>query len=188
MKKLLLFTSLIIVLSSCKKDEDPVFTPPPSNEHEVITSAELIFTDTENNEVYSWLYSDPDGDGGNPAVITADTLPANRSFSMTITLLNETETPAEDITPEIQDEAEDHQFFFINSNEVDITFEYADSDSDNFPVGLENTVTTGQSSTGNVTVILRHFPDKSAENVPDGDITNAGGGTDLEITFTAVIN
>lgn len=188
MKKLLFIISLLIIVSSCKKDEDPVFTPPPTNEHEVITSAELVFTDSDNSEVYSWLYSDSDGDGGAAPEITADTLPANRSFSMAITLLNETETPAEDITPEIQDEAEDHQFFFVNSNEVDITFEYADSDSNGFPVGLENTVTTGQISSGNATVVLRHFPDKSAENVPDGDITNAGGGTDLEITFPAVID
>lgn len=188
MKKLLLISSALLILLSCKKDEDPVFTPPPTNENEVITSAELVFTDTENNEIYSWLYSDIDGDGGNQPVITADTLPANRSFSMTITLLNETENPVEDITTEIEDEADDHQFFFVNNNDIDITFEYADTDNNGFPVGLENTVTTGQTSTGDITVVLRHLPEKSAENVSEGDISNAGGGTDLEITFGAVID
>ncbi len=188
MKKFLLITSLLLIFSSCKKDEDPVFTPPPTNENEVITSAELVFTDTENNENYSWLYSDPDGDGGNPPVITADTLPANRSFTMNITLLNETENPVEDLTNEILDEADDHQFFFIKGNDIEITFSYADSDSNGLPVGLENAVTTATSSTGDVTIVLRHLPNKSAENVSEGDLSNAGGETDLEITFTTVID
>lgn len=188
MKKLLAITSLLLIFTSCKKDEDPITTPPPTNESEVITTAELVFTDTDNNESYIWLYSDSDGDGGTPPAITADTLPANRSFSMSITLLNETENPPENITTEIEEEADDHQFFFSHGNEIEISFTYSDSDSNGFPVGLENSVNTGLNSTGDITVVLRHLPNKSAENVSEGDITNAGGDTDLEITFTGVID
>ena len=47
------------------------------------------------------------------------------------------------------------------------------------------TATTGDASSGDVTVILRHEPDKEADGVSDGDVTNAGGETDVEVTFDA---
>ena len=36
-------------------------------------------------------------------------------------------------------------------------------------------------------VVLRHLLDKFAEGVADGDITNAGGDTDVEVSFPIVI-
>lgn len=184
-------TLLILVLSisliSCKKDDPPPFTPPPTFEHGVITSAVVQFTDDNTGNSYTWQYSDPDGDGGNPPLITADTLPANTVFSVNIELFNELEDPVENVTPEIQDEAEDHQFFFLIDNSLQMEFKYADMDSDGLPIGLSNTATTANTSNGNVTVILRHFPDKTGENVAEGVIDNAGGGTDLEVNFFGVI-
>jgi hypothetical protein len=38
-----------------------------------------------------------------------------------------------------------------------------------------------------VVVTLRHEPDKGAAGVSGGDITNAGGDTDIEVTFPVVI-
>ena len=42
-------------------------------------------------------------------------------------------------------------------------------------------------ATGNLTITLRHLPNKSGVNVPGGDITNAGGGTDAEVVFPVVV-
>ena len=36
---------------------------------------------------------------------------------------------------------------------------------------------------GQFTVTLRHEPDKSAQGVSAGDITNAGGETDIEVSL-----
>ena len=36
---------------------------------------------------------------------------------------------------------------------------------------------------GSITVILKHKPMKTAANVSNGDISNAGGETDIEVTF-----
>jgi len=36
-------------------------------------------------------------------------------------------------------------------------------------------------------VTLRHQPDKGAIGVSDGDITNAGGETDIEVLFDVII-
>ena len=35
--------------------------------------------------------------------------------------------------------------------------------------------------------MLRHEPDKSAAGVSSGDITNAGGETDIEVSFNVII-
>ena len=61
------------------------------------------------------------------------------------------------------------------------------SDADGNPIGLATTVTTGAASTGEFTVILRHEPMKDAQGVKDGDITNAGGETDIEVNFPVEI-
>ena len=49
------------------------------------------------------------------------------------------------------------------------------------------TLTTGDAASGNITIILRHEPVKDAEGVSDGDITNAGGETDISVTFPVVV-
>ena len=40
---------------------------------------------------------------------------------------------------------------------------------------------------GTITVILRHEPDKDASGVSNGDITNAGGETDIEVVFNVEV-
>jgi hypothetical protein len=39
----------------------------------------------------------------------------------------------------------------------------------------------------NIVVILRHEPIKNAEGVASGDITNAGGATDAQITYAVQV-
>ena len=64
------------------------------------------------------------------------------------------------------------------------TFTYGDTDKNGTPIGLAFTLKTGATATtGNITVVLRHLPDKSASGVATGDITNAGGSTDVFVTF-----
>jgi hypothetical protein len=175
----------VLLLTSCKKDEDepPGPSTPPPNEEEVITTLILTFTDAENNaNVYELRFTDLDGDGGNDPVITTDILPQGRAFSVALRLLNESVNPAVEITNEISAEDDEHQFFFAPSN-VNLTMTYNDQDGNGNPVGLQNTAVTGAPSLGSMIVTLRHQPDKSAAGVAQGDITNAGGETDIEVTF-----
>ena len=60
---------------------------------------------------------------------------------------------------------------------------YADTDANGAPIGLETTMTTGDAATGKLQVTLRHEPDKGATGVAQGDITNAGGETDIQVEF-----
>ena len=76
----------------------------------------------------------------------------------------------------------EHQFFFTATG-ANLTVGYADEDDNGNPLGLVTTLTTSDASSGTIQVVLRHEPDKSATGVQSGDITNAGGETDIEVTF-----
>lgn len=176
---LVLITGL--TLASCSNDDD---NPDPVNEEEVITT--LTATLTGGGSTVTMSFQDLDGDGpGTPTINVSGPLSANTTYSGSLDLLNETETPAESITAEIEEEDDEHQFFFSSTGSVG-TFAYTDMDGDGNPVGLTFSLTTGDATTGTVTIILRHEPMKDASGVSDGDITNAGGETDISVTFTNV--
>jgi hypothetical protein len=174
-------------ITGCKKDDDDPATPaPPPNEEELITTLRLTFTPGGGGPTRVMQFADLDGDGGNAPVISSDTLSATTTYSVAIEVLNESESPAEDITAEILAEDEDHQFFFQVSG-ASASVAYNDADANGNPLGLSTTWTIGAASNGNVIVTLRHEPDKGATGVSSGDITNAGGETDIEVTFPLVI-
>ena len=184
--KSLLLTSVIISLlavMSCSDDpEDPII----ENEEEVITTLTYTLTPSEGGSAVVLSYQDLDGDGANEPTITNGTLSAETTYSGSLTLLNETESPAESITEEIEEEDADHQFFFVTTVSG-LSVAYADTDDDGNPVGIASTLTTGSAGSGNLTVTLKHEPDKSASGVSDGVITNAGGETDISVTWTITV-
>jgi hypothetical protein len=170
-----------IFLSSCTKDEDPT----PVNEEEVITTATITLTNGANT--ITLKSKDADGDGPEAPVVTVSgNLTAGTTYNGAIVLLNETETPAEDITTEVREEGDEHQFFYSATNSIG-TFAYTDTDSNNDPIGITFTLTTGAAGTGVVGVILRHEPNKLATGVQNGDITNAGGSTDVDVNFNVTV-
>ncbi len=165
---------------SCVKDEpdDPVIP----NEEEIITTLFFNLTPEDGDSSVVLSFQDLDGDGGNPPIIASGDLSANSTYRGSIELFNELEQPAVNITDEVKEEAEAHQFFF--SNTVDgLQIGYNDADMSGNPLGLATIVTTTSAGAGSITIVLRHEPDKSASGVSDGEITNAGGETDLEVTF-----
>lgn len=176
-----------LVLAACKKDkdEDPI-TPTPVNEEEVINKITLHFHSLHDVEHKHFEFYDADGDGGIAPVITADTLSNDSVYNVEIELYNTTVSPEENITEEIEAEHNVHQFFF-QPGAVNVSVAYADTDDNGLPVGLQTVWTIGAASSDSITVTLRHEPDKSAPGVSGGDITNAGGETDAEVTFPVVI-
>jgi hypothetical protein len=101
-------------------------------------------------------------------------------------MLNETVTPPENITEEVEEEGEEHQFFFqVSTAELDIT--YDDQDANGLPIGIDTNAITAGAGTGSLIITLRHEPNKTADGVSDGQIANAGGETDIEVTFEVVI-
>ena len=165
-------------LTSCEKD-DPIVP----NEEEVITTLTYTLTPTDGGDPIVFSFRDLDGDGGNSPMISNDTLSANSNYTGVLSLLNEQEDPATNITDEILAEDEDHQFFF-QSSITGTTVTYTDEDGQGNPIGITTDLATTAVGSGTLTIILRHEPAKSASGVSDGLIANAGGETDIEVTFS----
>lgn len=184
----LLFFGLI--MSSCGgDDDDPVVPPTPVNEEELITTMQVTFTPVSGTPVRTFNFTDLDGEGGNSPVITTEPLDSGTTYAVKITLLNEQENPAENITTEVKDEGDEHQFFlrYQSSDASNIQFSYTDMDVNGQPIGIESTAMTAGSGNGTLTITLRHEPIKSAAGVVGGDITNAGGETDIEVVFPVTV-
>lgn len=178
--KALFLATASLFLASCSDDDNG-----PVNEEEVITT--VITTLTNGSTTITLTSRDLDGDGPNAPVVTVSgDLTANTVYNGEITFLNETVTPADNITAEVEEEGEEHQIFYQIPASLG-TIGYTDFDVNAKPVGLTFTYTTGNAGTGNLTVTLRHLPNKSAAGVAAGDITNAGGATDAQVTYPIVI-
>ncbi len=168
---------MALVFTACEPEDDHDH----DHEGELITTLVMSLT-AEDNSTYEFRFEDLDGEGGNEPTITTQDLPSGTTFSAAISVLNESEEPVEDITQEIEAEAAEHQFFFAASNN-NVSVTYNDDDGAGNPLGLSSTLTTSGTGSTSLTVTLRHEPDKSAMGVSSGDITNAGGETDIEVTF-----
>ena len=181
LKFLALFLSTSLVFTSCSNDDAPV------NEEEVITT--VIVTLTSGGETITLTSKDLDGDGPNaPEVTVSGNLIANTVYTGSTRFLNELEDPADEITIEVEEEGAEHQVFYQLLSSLG-TVTYTDTDVDGRPIGLSFTLTTGSTAgTGNLTVTLRHEPNKTASGVASGDITNAGGSTDAQVTFPLQVN
>ncbi|WP_268225563.1 type 1 periplasmic binding fold superfamily protein [Sinomicrobium oceani] len=197
-KLLALFFTGILVFASCSSDDD---NPAPVNEEELITSV-TITLQAEGEEDVTMTYSDESGLGhdhdhegeshdeddhdheGAQGVVSGALKP-NVTYTGAIVLLNESVSPVENITAEIEEEADEHQFFFQPiGSELSITTTYADTENDYLSngsdnhVGLKFSLTTGAEGHGDFRVILRHQPKK-----PNTGLDDAGGETDMDISF-----
>lgn len=177
----LLTTSIFFM--ACSSDDDTI--PKIINPEEVITTMELTLVPENGGATLTLNYQDLDGSGPNEPTIESDILTKNTAYQGSIVLLNETVDPAENITLEVEEEDVDHQFFF--SNTADLTVTYADEDANGNPVGIEFTLETSATTSGSLTITLRHEPNKTAEGVNNGNIENAGGETDISVTFPITV-
>ena len=177
----MLFAAVLFV--GCSNDDDG--TPVPVNEEEVITTMTITLQPSTGGNPVILEIRDLDGpDGPNAPVITvSDDLVFGRSYSGSIVLLNETETPPENITTEVEDESDEHQFFFVINGALQATIDYDNFDNDGNPLGTAFTLSTQGPSVGSLTVVLRHEPKKPN----DGTLADAGGETDISATFPLTI-
>lgn len=173
----LLSLSLVATLlfSACSDDDD---APQVINEEEEITTLKVFLTPQGGQEFEAFSYTNLDG-GVTEPIVTESTLDANTVYTGRVQFLNENETPPENVTLEVVEEAEEHQVFFIPSAGLNVTTEYLDFDVNNAPLGVEFELVTTAASTGNMTFLLIHEGDKST---PEAD-----GETDIEVTFDVSI-
>ncbi len=178
MKTCSMYALLAIAMLGCSDDD----TPDVINEEEVITTVILTLTPDSGDQVVLTT-QDLDGDGPDePVTIITGSFNENTQYQGAVRFLNETETPAEEITTEVIEEADEHQVFYTVSSGLNITTTYQDADSNGNPLGVSITLETGAASAGNLTVTLRHEPVK-----PNDGLDSAGGETDITTTFDVTI-
>lgn len=173
-----IFMTLLFV--SCSNDDD---NPEPVNEEEVITTMTITLSPNGGGTPVTLQTRDLDGDGPNaPVIDVSGNLTTGVTYNGAIVLLNETESPAENITEEVEEESDEHQFFYTVGGGLDVSTEYANFDGNANPLGTLFTLNVGTASTGTLTFTLRHEPTK-----PNTGLSDAGGETDITATFNVTI-
>lgn len=179
MKTSAFYALLTLAMLGCSDDDT---TPEIINEDELITTVILTLTPDSGDQVVLTTI-DLDGDGPDEPVTTVvGNLSENTQYQGAVQFLNETEDPAEDITQEVIEEADEHQVFYTISEGLNIQTTYEDQDSQGNPLGVQITLSTGAASEGSLTVTLRHEPVK-----PNDGLESAGGETDISTSFDVSI-
>lgn len=173
----ILFISSLL-LSSCSDDHDD---EGHDHEEELITT--VTYTLASGSDIVTLTFQDLDGEGGSDGTTTVSKpLTANTTYTGSIQLLNETESPAENITTEVQEEGNEHEFFYSTSF-ADVSITKTDTDMNGNPLGIETSLTAGNAGSGTLTIVLKHEPTKPN----NGTSTEAGGSTDVEVTFNITV-
>jgi hypothetical protein len=168
--------------TSCKKDtvEEP-------NEEELITTMKLTFVPVGGGATLTYQFKDPDGPGGTAPTQEEIVLAPSKSYNVTVQVLNEIESPAEDITLEVAAEPDAHRFYYEPTAGSNITVAGLDNDGNGVPLGITSTWTTGAVATGKTKITLRHYggtpPGKAAGDL----VSSSKSSTDIEVDFNTKI-
>ncbi|MGC1241899.1 MAG: hypothetical protein WA874_09930 [Chryseosolibacter sp.] len=167
---------ILFVLPSCDQDD-----PAPVNEEEVITTLEVTLTPDVGGQQVIMKFSDEDGEQGSiaPVITVSGSLKASTGYRGAVRFLNETVSPAEDISEEVKEEGNDHLVCFDSS--LNIAIQYADTDGNGLPLGLATSWLTGAAGPAEVTISLRHQAGTKTGNCP------GVGETDVEVTFNLTV-
>lgn len=165
-------------MTACDDDE----APEAENESEVITTVKLTFTPQGGGDALVYQAIDADGDGPGNIQIDDITLSANATYTVALEFLNELESPAEDITEEVEEEGQEHQIFYTVDPSNLLSVAYSDQDAGGLPIGLSTTWTTLDAGNGTVSVVLKHQPD-----IKTGSSGINDGETDINVNFVVIL-
>ena len=163
------FAALLI---ACDDDPEAV------NEEELITTVQIdLFEGDSSAPSVTLEIIDEDGDGPNePEFNQVGEIYTGTIYTAVATFLNEAESPAKDVTIEIEEEKNDHLICFSRTGAVSSVVAF-DEDDNEFPVGLVSTWTTANTpGAATVTLTLKHQPGIKNGNCNIGE-------TDVEVTF-----
>lgn len=166
-----------LILAGCKKKNND-----EENEEELITTVKVNLTEVGTSNTLSFTWKDVDGPGGNAPQITPVVLGASKAYNCTLEFLDESKTPAEDITKEIKEEDDEHQIYYEVAAASLISVTNLNTDRRGLPLGTTSSWTTGAAGTGTLKITLKHKPGIKAA----GDLVTKGE-TDIEIIFPVTI-
>lgn len=201
---------LLAVPTACDSDEPGATDGSDTGDEdtELLTTVTLTFTAPDGTTVTA-SFEDEDGPGGASGSSDPVTLAAGVEYQLDVAFGNSLETPPEDITAEIREEAEEHQVLFYGGVSGPATLPgdgnihtYADLESDyggnavgeDLPVGLANTLSLSpEPHTFDLKVMLRHVPElngtpqKTASLAQDFANGDPAGEVDADVTFSVMV-
>lgn len=172
------FATLLFGATACNKTDDP-----KPDEQELITTARLTFTAASGSQTFNYKVQNGFG-SGTPGTVSIDTikLAPNTVYAVAVQILNESETPVEDITAEIIAEQLEHLFLFSSTPGTgagSLTFSNGLKDSEGRNFNLSGTMTSGAAGSGSLDMYLMHAPTDKNGATPAA----SGGETDVHATF-----
>lgn len=174
------FVLALLSVTACQKDDDDMTEP--ENEEEVITTVQLEFTPEGGGTALTYVFSDPDGVGGNAPAVDEIVLAANTTYEVAVEFIDRSNpSDPEFITEEVQDEAEEHLVCYAASGVLPAPVA-KDQDANGDPLGLIAALVTTDAGSGTLTISLKHEPDKDATDAC------STGETDVEAAFNVTIN
>lgn len=195
------FALSTFLLAACADVED---AHDHAHEHELITTVVLTFTPLAGGTPLTFRWADPEGDGS-PEIDDISLADAD-DYDLSISFLDEQEDPAEDLSAEIADEADEHQVFLTGTGvegpatpenaAAIVAHAYADEDADGRPLGLQSTIATRGVGSGTLVVTLQHLPaqdgspqkvDDLAEEVAASGLGALPGEADVSVTFPLIV-
>lgn len=170
----------VLALAACGESSTA-----PGGESEVISRVTLTLTPNTGGGAFTTYIDDEDGNGPKApsAQVAIPALVRGVTYTGTVKFENRTVSPAEDITKEVQEEANEHRVFYTVSG-TGVTVTTTDVDGQGRPLGLKFTKAVASAATaGSVRVVLCHYDDapKSAS------ATSCTGETDIDLPFAYTI-
>ncbi|MCU0450528.1 MAG: hypothetical protein MUC97_11920 [Bernardetiaceae bacterium] len=174
-----------VLAASCNRND-----PEPENETEEINTLLLTMSPLQGQggtpAIFS--FSDLDGPGGNAPVITGPVpLRANTTYEAFVVVGKAENGVVEDKTTEVDEEGYEHQFFYVANPASLVQFTATDTDRDNRPIGILTRAQTGAAGTGTLRIVLRHDLNKAFAGLNNTNYLQAGGETDVEVTFNITV-
>ena len=167
--------AVVVVFAGCKKEKGE------HNEEEVITTVALSFTPAGGGSVLEFEFNDPDGPGGLAPTADDIVLDANTTYDVTIAFRND--IAGEDITEEIEEEAEAHRIYYTAAAGSNISFSNLNNDGNGAPLGTSSTWTTTAAADGQVTITLRHYGSNPPDKQGPDPVNSPKSSTDAEVVF-----
>ncbi len=190
----------VIYFQACKEDD-----PKKEDVPELITKATLTFTPTGGGSTVVVTATDTDGEGVQDIKVDGPiNLAANKTYILTLNLINglaATTAPEYNVTKEVEEEGDEHMFFFgwtndtfsnpagngnidVRADAVNYTGASNSKDVNGRPLGITTTWTTvtlagTTARSGAFRVVLKHQPELKTDT-SDSNI----GETDLDLSFT----
>ncbi|MBP6386447.1 MAG: hypothetical protein KA313_03900 [Pseudarcicella sp.] len=148
-----IFVLVSVLFVSCSQNDLSILI----DERESITSMKLVFQESANTLPLTFLYS-KDTDGTGPKVEKKDTirLDSAKTYNLKVVLMDETKSPAVDVTKEIEREKEIHFTQISPSTTGFIKVSPLDLDANGFPVGLNNSFEVLKKGNTKLSIVLYH--------------------------------